>query len=247
MNKFFFKNKLFFLRLKHSINRISKLEVLSYPTPLLKRRIKLLEHNKIDVVLDVGANIGQYGLELRNIGYKGRIISFEPTKNAFRKLESISKKDENWDVFNISLGEFDGETFINLSENSVSSSLLESLPQLEEVAPRAKFINREKIKINRLDTIFCSLGINDSNIFLKMDTQGYEKNIIEGAKESLLNVNGIQLEMSLVPTYQGAPNFDEMYNLICNKLGFEIQTLESGYYNSNTGQLLEVDGIFFRK
>jgi FkbM family methyltransferase len=243
---FIYRNKSFFLKLKRHFNRIFNIELLKYPTPELDRKVKLLNFYKIDVVLDVGANIGQFGSELRNIGYKGRIISFEPTINAFKKLKKLANNDINWEVHHLSLGEKDGETTINLSENSVSSSILESLPELTAAAPKAKFINTEHININQLDTIFYSLGLEGKRIFMKMDTQGYEKNILEGAKNSLKKIIGIQLEMALLPTYQNALNFDEMHQYVTD-LGFKLESIESGYSNQQTGQLLEVDGIYFKK
>jgi hypothetical protein len=78
-----------------------------------------------------------------------------------------------------------------------------------------------------------------------MDTQGYEKNILEGAKNSLMQIKGMQLEMALIPTYHEAKSFDEMYQYI-QELGYKLETIESGYYNQKTGQLLEVDGVFFK-
>ena len=89
MKEFILKHKDIFLKIKRRLNKIFKIEVIKYPTPELDRRIKLLKHYNIDVVLDVGANIGQYASELRNIGYSGRIISFEPTTAAFKKLEAF--------------------------------------------------------------------------------------------------------------------------------------------------------------
>jgi FkbM family methyltransferase len=242
---FIHQNKSFFLRIKRFLNSTFKIEIFKYPTAELNRRIKLFNYYNIEVVLDVGANIGQYGSELRSIGYKGRIISFEPTSFAFKKLEKLAKKDKLWDVYNMSLGEFDGETTINISQNSVSSSILDNLPELTNASPKAQFVNKENIKINKLDTIFKELNIKDKNVFLKMDTQGYEKNIIEGANESLKNIKGLQLEMALIPTYLGALDFEEMKNYIQNK-GYTLQTLESGFYNQTTGQLYEVDGVFFK-
>ena len=78
-----------------------------------------------------------------------------------------------------------------------------------------------------------------------MDTQGYEKNILEGANKSLSNIKGLQLEMALILTYHEAKSFDEMYQYI-QELGYKLETIESGYYNHKTGQLLEVDGVFYK-
>lgn len=245
MNDFIYKNKSFFLKLKRAFNNSFGLEILKYPTPELDRRIKLLKNYNIDVILDVGANIGQYGSELRNIGYEGKIISFEPTSEAFAILKKTASKDSLWEVHNMSLGERDGESTINISKNSVSSSILNDLPQLTDSAPEATFVKKETIKIKKLDSVFEDLNINGKNIYLKIDTQGYEKMVLDGATESLKNVLGIQIEMALIPSYEGSLTFEEMSDKLKN-LGFKLTTIESGHYNKKTGELFEVDGVFFK-
>lgn len=245
MINFIYKHKSFFLKLKRKLNSTLGFEIIKYPTPELDRRIKLLKNNKITVVLDVGANIGQYGTELRSIGYKGRIISFEPTKDAYNKLLKNSKNDKLWEVYNFSLGDFDGDAEINISQNSVSSSILNNLPQLTESAPGAKFVAKEKIEVKKIDSVFDTFSLDKERIYLKIDTQGYENMVIDGAKNSLDKITGIQIEMSLIPTYEGAISFEEMMKKL-NSLNFKTTSIESGYYDKRTGNLLEVDGIFFK-
>lgn len=245
MNSFIYKNKSSLLRVKRKFNSIFGIELIKYPTAELDRRIKLLNHYKIDVVLDVGANIGQFGSELRNIGFAGKIISFEPTSEAFKKLEKMANNDDLWQINNFSLGEFDGETIINISKNSVSSSILKNLPQLIESAPNAVFTSTENIVVKKLDTIFDELQLDGKNIFLKIDTQGYESMVILGAENSLQKIAGLQVEMALIPTYEKSVPFHDLSQKLVNK-GFKITSIESGYYDKITGKLLEVDGVFFR-
>ena len=245
MNNFIYKNKSSLLRLKRKFNSILKIEIIKYPTPELDRRCKLLMHYQIDVVLDVGANIGQFGSELRNIGYMGKIISFEPTSDAFEKLKKNAKGDNLWQIHNYSLGEFDGDTTINISRNSVSSSILKNLPQLTESAPDAIYVGTENIIVKKLDTIFDELQLDGKNIFLKIDTQGYEDMVITGANESLEKIVGLQVEMALTPTYENSVSFHDLSQKLINK-GFKILSIESGYYDKSTGTLLEVDGVFYK-
>ena len=245
MHPFFYKYKSFFLKLKRGFNSTFGIEIIKFPTPELDRRIKLFNYHEIDLVLDIGANIGQYGSELRSIGYNGKIISFEPTSEAFAKLERLSKKDSNWDVYNYSLGEFDGKSEINISKNSVSSSILNSLPQLIESAPEAVFIKKESITVKKIDSIFKELDLANKNIYLKIDTQGYENMVLDGAKESLQHILGLQIEMALIPTYENGITFEEMISKL-KKNNFTTTSIESGYYDKKTGKLLEVDGIFFK-
>lgn len=245
MNSFIYKNKSTLLKLKRAFNLTLGIEIVKYPTDELNRRIKLLNHNNIDVILDIGANIGQYGGEMRALGFKGEIISFEPLKAAFEKLKKNAEKDSKWSVFNCSIGERDGQATINIAKNSVSSSLLDNLPQLTDSAPEAAFIEKEVIDIKKLDTIFESLNIKNKNIYLKIDTQGYEEMVLLGAQESLKYVSGMQIEMSFIPSYKGSITFDQMKTKL-NDLGFNLMAIENGFYDKKTGMQLEVDGIFYK-
>ena len=246
MNNFTYAHKSILLRIKRFLNTLLKFDVVKYPTPELDRRIKLIKNNEINVVLDVGANIGQYGSELRSIGYKGKIISFEPTKDAYTKLKALSKRDKKWAPFHYSLGEFDGISEINISKNSVSSSLLNNLPQLIESAPSAAFIAKEKIIVKKLDSIYNELLTDSDKIYLKIDTQGYENMVLNGAFNSLKKIKILQIEMALIPTYEGSISFEQMIEKLTS-LHFKLISIESGYYDKKTGNLLEVDGIFINQ
>ena len=245
MNKFLYKNKSTLLKLKRSLNTFLGFDVVKYPTPELDRRIKLILNHEINVILDIGANIGQYGGEMRNLGFQGEIISFEPMKKAFQELEKNAANDNNWKVYNWSIGEKDGQTTINVAKNSVSSSLLENLPQLTESAPQAAFLKKETIEIRKLDSIFNDLRLQNKNIYLKIDTQGYEEMVLLGATNSLNFVSGIQIEMSFIPSYKGAITFDQMKTQL-NGLGFHLTALENGFYDKKTGKQLEIDGVFYK-
>lgn len=246
MNSFLYKNKNFLLKVKRSLNSLFHIDVIKYPNDELVRRIKLLEYHNIDVILDIGANIGQYGCLMRSLGYKGEIISFEPTQKAFKTLQKNAKQNKNWSVYNYSLGDKNEKSYINISHNSVSSSMLDDLPLLTKAAPKAKFIEKEEIEVKTLDAIFESLNINGKTIYMKLDTQGYEEFVLRGAAKSIDKIKGIQIEMSLIPSYNGVTTFDKMKTTI-EQMGFELLAIENGFFDTKTGKQLEVDGIFYRK
>jgi len=222
------------------VRRIQK-----YPTTDLERRFKLFETFGINKILDVGANVGQYALLVKKLGFSGHIISFEPLSSAFSSLKEVSEKHNNWQAHNYALGSENTETVIHISENSFSSSILNMLPRHLKSAPASKFINTEKIQIRMLDSIFDTLYTASDKILLKIDTQGFEKKVLEGAGNSLHKITGIQLEMSIVPLYEGELILEEMITYLKNS-GFTLYSLENGFYDQKNGQLLQVDGLFFR-
>ena len=204
-----------------------------------------LDLKDIDCVLDVGANSGQFSKNLRRIGYKRQIISFEPILSAFNELKKNSKKDKKWDVFNFALGDDEKESEINISQNSLSSSILNIKKEHLISEPKSKYIRREKILIKKLDGLN-EIFKNYNNIYLKIDTQGYEENILNGAKSLIKSIKGLQLEMSVYPLYEGQLLFNEFFEKLEN-LDFEIWDIERTFSNPNTGKILQIDAILFKK
>lgn len=208
-------------------------------------RKKVLDRYGINVVLDVGASRGQYAQQLRGIGYKGRIISFEPLSSAYAQLINNKKSDALWETFNLALGDKDGEAIINIAGNSYSSSILGMLPEHLKSAPASGYIGQEQVIMSKLDSIMSSLHLEGENIYLKIDTQGFEENILKGALNSLQFIRTIQLEMSLIPLYRGELLFPEMYALLYGK-DYRMVYIEPGFSDPQTGRLLQVDGTFHR-
>lgn len=212
----------------------------------IARRKQILESCGIEVVLDVGANVGNYALELRHdIGYVNEIISFEPQRLAFQRLQTKTKNDARWEAFNYALGDIEEAGQINTSGHSECSSILKMHPRHLAMAPKSRIIGQEEIEIRRLDSLFEKLGLTGKRVYLKIDAQGYENKIIEGAGESLENIGTIQLEMSLVPLYHGEVLFPDMCSLMSNK-GYSLVSIEPGYSDRRNAELVQVDGIFRR-
>lgn len=210
------------------------------------RRIKLMRHLGINAVLDVGANIGQYATTLRKNGFTGHIYSFEPQAHEFSVLSKNMNPDHKWRGFNFALGSENCNGFINESFNSWSSSILDILPASTQAEPTSAFKGQKAIEIKTLDSIYPGLEVEKSRVMLKLDTQGYEKEIFSGAPQSLEKIPLIQLEMCLVPLYKGELQFFEM-NAFLNEKGFSLVSLENGFNNTQTGQLLSVDGVYVRR
>lgn len=209
-----------------------------------RRRVQMMLHRRIDLVVDVGAAQGRYGEELRRGGYRGSIISFEPLSAAFAELQRRVGSDGDWDVRNVGLGERAGEAVINVAANSDSSSLLPMLPRHEVAAEEATYVGTETIRLTTLDEVLSEVAPS-ARVFVKLDVQGFERQVLAGAAASLGRIAGLQLELSLVPLYDGGMLYDEAL-AFTRQHGFVLCGLEPGFTDPATGDLLQADGIFFR-
>ena len=210
------------------------------------RFISMLRTHNVNLIFDVGANAGQFGVLLREIGFDGKIVSFEPLSDARENLLNISKNDPLWQIaLQTAIGEENGEIEIQIAGNSQSSSVLDMLDTHVRAAPDSKYIGKEKVALRTLDSIAPDYMDSNSIAFIKIDTQGYETQVMNGAKKLMSQIVGLQVEISLVPLYKGQCLFDEMLKKLKND-GFELWSISTVFSDPNTGQLLQVDATFFR-
>ena len=201
----------------------------------------------INLVLDVGANAGQFGAALRETGYTGRIVSFEPLDAARQRLLASSADDPAWEVADrAAIGSEDGEIEIHVSANSFSSSALDMLPAHLRSAPESRYVGSERAPLRRLDGIAGQYLRPDSVTLLKIDTQGYEDRVLDGAAGGILpRLAAIQLELSVVPLYAGQKLLPEMLERLRN-LGFSLWALWPAFVEPGSARLLQVDATFLR-
>ena len=205
-----------------------------------------LQFFEINHILDVGANTGQFATKLRKLGFKGNIESFEPLQSAHCELLKTADRDPNWTVRpRCAVGDYDGEISINISGNSVSSSVLPILDTHTDVEPASEYVTKETVPICKLDTIAGEYIDDNSNIFLKIDTQGYEWNILDGAKELLPKLKGLHCEISLILLYDGQRVWFELLSRL-EKEGFTLWNLQPGFTDMRKGRTLQMDATFFR-
>ena len=211
------------------------------------RLILGLNEKKINYILDVGANNGQFVEQLRFYGYKEDIISFEPLLSAHEKLKKNSKKDDRWRVFKpVALGNKNRKNSINISKNSVSSSILNISQTHIDNAPDSIFVEKQSIDERKLEDIFFELDVENKKVFLKIDTQGYEYQILEGSKNILNKIEGILVEVSLIELYEGQKKWLDVIKFIENN-GFKLWSVDRGFTNKNNGRTLQVDLCFFKE
>jgi FkbM family methyltransferase len=204
-------------------------------------RIRLLQERGVTVVLDVGANAGQYARRLRADGYTGTIVSFEPLRDAYEQLRAAANGDPGWQTINVALGEAPAVATMNVSANSYSSSFLPLSVTTVDAAPDAEYVGTESVTVTALDL----LDLPSGTTMLKADVQGYEPAVLRGAPALLRTVEVIELELSLVPNYDG----QELAPAVCallRDLGFVPVAMEASFVHPETGEILQIDALFAR-
>ena len=236
-------------RLPRAILRKLGYDVVRYSTALTgadARRLRALQTHRIDVVLDIGASVGNYARKVRECGYHGRIISFEPLAESYEVLAAASAHDDMWLAVHTAIGDQDGSTSINVSGRSTSSSLLQMDPSHLAAAPDSAYISHEDITVKRLDTALEGLVRPEDRLYLKIDVQGYEASVLAGAKAALATTQVLELEVSMVSLYEGSTLHAEMIQTL-DTLGFHLISWEDVLTDPQTGYVLQSDCIFARQ
>lgn len=169
---------------------------------------------KIDCVIDVGANVGQYGEFLRGLGYTGWIVSFEPVKSVFDELTRKAKGDDRWVCHNLALGDKSEKKEINVYSSSVFSSFLDASEYSRSIWKSLENVISEEVSVARLDDIFQEISdlTGGLHYYLKLDTQGYDLNVFRGAQNVLDKVCAMQTELSLIHVYENMSASYEVLN-----------------------------------
>jgi len=212
--------------------------------PYSHRVTRALTHHGIDTVIDVGANVGQYAALLRASGYRGHIVSVEPLDSAFAALSARAAKDPHWTALQNGVGEAPGTIDINISANSYSSSVLDINDAHLDAAPDSRYVGTQQIELTTVAHLVDQQGIDPARCLLKVDTQGYESQVLAGAALVLGKIAAVQLELSFVELYANQALFDDHVAALRGH-GFELWSLDPGISDTD-GRLLQCDGLFMR-
>ena len=208
--------------------------------------LELFRQLDINCVLDVGANMGQYATGLRKAGYAGHILSFEPVRECFDALSR--HQDERWHIFNYALGSSDQVLDMHITHKNVFSSFLQpNRYSTERFLQSASVIKTERVVVQRLDDIFSGIvPIAEPHVFLKLDTQGYDLEVLKGARQVMPFIHGLQSEISCKAIYSGMPTHLEALKFI-DEIGYEITDIYPLAHDKQDMSLLEFDCIFRKR
>jgi len=212
------------------------------------RNAMLFQQMGITHVIDIGANTGQFAESLYDFGYKGKVISFEPVKKAYEELLQRSRPYPNWTVAErCAIGGTDGEIEINVSDDTVFSSILEIKDSYVSHNRKSQITRKEKTPLHRIDSVIKQyIPEEGAIIMLKIDTQGYEKEVLDGAPETLKRAKGLKIEIPLYAIYENT-RF-EFYDIMdfAKGHGFQPYSFHVEGVDLDTGRVNTIDGVFFR-
>ena len=211
----------------------------------------VLRRLDVNIVLDVGANRGQFGRTLRNLGFSGRIVSYEPVSANLIALREAAEGDPEWLVEPVALGDVDATTEIHVAAGTGKlSSLLDSneFGRKRFTNMRDEVVARETIQVRRLDAV-CGravAGIDDPRLFLKLDTQGYDLQALAGAGDRIGDVVALQSEISCIPIYEGMPHLTQQIAAY-EQAGFASAGMFPVTWDHETLAVIEFDLLMVRR
>lgn len=204
-----------------------------------------VRRRKLDVVLDVGANRGQFGEHFYEYGYAGTIHSFEPLPAAFTELKQAVTRKPGWHAHQIALGRANGEAVLHVGANDQTSSL-RGLSEADAVGIDAvRVVDEVTVPVERLDSYLPRVGIDPARCFMKIDVQGAELDVLEGAGDLLASIPIIQIETAIAPVYQDESLLTDMIAWFRGR-GFVVRALRPVYFHPSTRELMQVDLIVER-
>lgn len=226
----------------------AKESVEALPEPVGERLDKHLQRLfallAINCVVDVGANRGQYGRFLRQLGFNGRIISFEPVPGDYAVLRETAVADPHWQTHPLALGDQETSQRINVTSDSLFNSFLQ--PNEFIIGQGLRIDETADVPVRRLDALLPTLlaDLPDPRIYLKVDTQGYDLHVLTGAAGILPQVLALQSEVSARPVYDEMPDYLESIRFL-NSLGYDITGLFP-IARDNALRVLEFDCVMVR-
>lgn len=208
--------------------------------------LTLLNLYGVSTVFDIGANIGMSGQYLRNLGFRGDIVSFEPVKELYEQLREQAADDPRWRTEHLALGDVTGEMTIHVSGGAGgASSFLRMRDEVTVRAPELRVLRDERVHVSTIDEVSARYYPTGDRLFLKLDVQGYEQRVLEGARRSLDRVVGMRIEVSVVESYQDEPLLQQMLPYLYG-LGFRLTSIEHAWSHPKTQEVYQLDATLFR-
>jgi FkbM family methyltransferase len=204
-----------------------------------------LAARRIETLIDVGGNRGQFGVSMRDLGFRGTIQSFEPVPEVRAELEKTARRDGNWRVHGLALAAATGRATFHVGAFDQTSSLKSVDPVEAAANPVLEVARAIEVELDTLDAFVARERIDPARTFLKIDVQGAEMEVLEGGRATLKTLAMLLTETSLVSAYAGGGRIEELLALLRHH-GLQVAGTQPVYANPSRGLLLEVDVLALR-
>jgi FkbM family methyltransferase len=205
----------------------------------------LLINNHVSTVWDVGADVGQYGARLLTSGFRGQIVSIEPSSRSFAQLARRARHHPLWTVAKVAASDVAGAKTLNLSANAQSSSLLPMKELHVAAAPNSQYVGSEVVECTTLDLLQAKLTAQPP-FYVKLDLQGGELAALRGATDVLAATRACEVELSLAELYEGQGSWQDVVAFLAS-VGFAVCDIERVFADPGTGDLLQFNALLRRK
>lgn len=194
------------------------------------------------VLVDVGANNGDYLSSALRLVSPQMVIAFEPLSSCHKLLEAALASAKKPILVKAAASDKPGKGEINVTGDSKMSSVLAPDSRLATAyKPGDLAVQRQTaVRLARIDDIVpakCRIGM------LKIDVQGYEISVLRGAEDTLRRTDAVQIEINYVSHYQGACSFNEIHDFLTSR-SFQLHAVSDPYYGD--GRPLWADAIYAR-
>lgn len=209
---------------------------------------QLLRESRIDRVLDVGAHRGGFGQRLRRVGYRGDIVSFEPNAEVFTELSGVAARDGSWTVHPVAVGNRSGTVTFNIARDSKFSSVHHRSGASAQFGDMMELVRVEEVPLWTLDDFSARtpLAASGRRVLLKVDTQGFDHAVFEGARRLLSVVDAVMFEVPFIAIYEGVPPYTETLRML-EALGFGVYSICPIARDAASGCIMEADVILRRR
>lgn len=211
----------------------------------MNAKLDWLKMFDIRTFIDIGANVGEYIHFAATVFPNARIYAFEPLKDCFACIHSMESTIPKLQAFNLAMGKEEGRTTIYRSSYAPSSSLLKMGELHKKAFPYTGATSKEEIEISSLDLFFRDDNL-ENDIFIKIDTQGYEDRVIDGGMNILKKTRVLQIETSFEQLYVGQVLFHDVYVRL-HEIGFMFCGVRNQVYDPRDGRILQAHAYFIRQ
>jgi len=209
---------------------------------------KIIQSKTITTIIDVGANKGQFALKLRQLGFKGKILSFEPVQREFDCIKALSKTDPLWQVHHCAMGSEPGVIELNVTDSTDLSSFLKPNEFCKTYyKDKVSSIQKQEAEVKVLKDFISNNNLMSESVLLKTDTQGFDLEVLKGVGDYLTSlIKAVVVELSFKPIYEGMPTALETMTFLKER-GFDPSGLYQVSRDKKTLELIEIDGVFLNK